>query len=104
MLQNIQKAFENKQVVWRQHALTRMLERDISRQDVFFVIQSGKIIESYSDSNPYPGCLISGQFNQKKLHIVVSWDEEVQFAYVITAYVPDLDHFEKNGETRKRGV
>ncbi len=100
MFQKIQKAFENRQVVWRQHALGRMLERDITRHDVFAAIQNGKIVESYPEIKPYPGYLITGQTSQKKIHVVVSWDEEAQAAYVITVYIPDMDHFEENGETR----
>ena len=97
----IKIAFERKNIVWRKHALIRMMERDISRNDVFHAISNGKIIEIYPDIKPYPGYLIFGQVDEKMLHIVISWDEGANGAYVITVYVPDADHFQENGKTRK---
>ncbi len=47
MLYKIQKAFKDKCVIWRQHALARMMERGITRHDVFNAVQSGKAIEHY---------------------------------------------------------
>jgi len=44
---------------------------------------------------------VLGQGGEKTLHVVVSWDEDAGTAYVVTAYIPDLDHFQENGETRK---
>ena len=49
MHKKIQKAFKSKNIVWRKHALIRLLERDISRNDVFNAIYNGKIIEMYLD-------------------------------------------------------
>ena len=102
-MQNIKKAFQDKQIIWRQHALVRMMERGITRHDISTAIQYGKIIESYPETKPHPGLLISGKSGQKMIHVVLAWDETAQMAYVITAYIPDLDHFEKNGLTRKKG-
>lgn len=102
MLEAVRTAFENNRIVWRQHALARMLERDITRHDVFAAVQNGKVIEFYPETKPYPGCLISGTCCQKTLHVVVSWDKNASAAYVITVYIPDEDHFEEDGETRKR--
>jgi len=97
----IKKAFERKNIIWRKHALIRMMERDIPRNDVFNAISNGKIIETYPDIKPYPGYLMFGQVDEKMLHIVISWDEDANSAYVITVYVPDVDHFQENGKTRK---
>jgi hypothetical protein len=97
----IKKAFERKNIVWRKHALIRMMERDISRNDVFNAISNGKIIETYPDIKPYPGYLIFGQADKKMLHTLLSWDEDEFIAYIITVYIPDADHFQENGKTRK---
>ncbi|MHB1231486.1 MAG: DUF4258 domain-containing protein [Burkholderiales bacterium] len=40
------------------HALGRLLERGISRDDVLSVIGDGEIIESYPSSKPLPSYLI----------------------------------------------
>lgn len=101
MENKIKIAFERKKIFWRKHALIRMMERDISRNDVFNAISNGKILETYPDIKPYPGYLIFGQFDGKMLHVVISWDEDANGVYVITVYVPDTDHFQENGKTRK---
>lgn len=79
-----------------------MLERDITRHDVFVAVQNGKVIECYPEIEPYPGFLIAGECCRKTLHVVVSWDKSASAAYVITVYIPDRDHFEEDRETRKR--
>lgn len=101
MLKKIQDALEKRNVVWRQHSLARMLERNISRDDVFSAIQGGKLIESYSEAKPYPSYLISGRSGQKTVHVVVAWNDDVYSVYIITVYIPDTNHFQENGVTRK---
>ena len=59
IFKKIQTAFEQGKISWRQHALARMLERNISRKDVFTAIKAGNVIESYPESKPYPGLLIA---------------------------------------------
>jgi len=78
-----------------------MLERNISRDDVFNAIHDGRIIESYPEAKPYPSCLIAGVSGNKQVHVVTSWDEGAHAVYIITAYIPDEDHFQENGITRK---
>jgi hypothetical protein len=101
IFKKIQRAFEQGKISWRQHALARMLERNISRKDVFTAIKAGNVIESYPESNPYPGLLIAYADEEISIHVVASWDSGSDFAYVITSYIPDDIHFEKNGKTRK---
>ncbi|WP_198145949.1 DUF4258 domain-containing protein [Desulfonatronovibrio magnus] len=100
-LVKMQEALEKKNIIWRRHVLSRMLERNISRDDVFNTIQYGKIIESYPEDKPYPSYLISGFSGDKRIHVVASWDDGAQAVYIITAYIPDEDHFQDNGITRK---
>ncbi len=104
MLYKIQKAFKDKCVIWRQHALARMMERGITRHDVFNAVQNGKAIEHYPEIEPYPGCLIAGESCRKTIHVVASRDKDALAAYVITVYIPDATHFEENGETRKKRI
>ena len=103
MLDTILCAVSKDNIVWRQHALSRMLERNISRSDVVLAIQSGIIIESYPEAKPYPGCLIAGSSEKKNIHAVVAYDTASEAVYIITVYVPDLKHFQQNGiPTKKR--
>jgi hypothetical protein len=101
LMNKIQRAFEKKNIIWRQHALERMLERKISRRDVSHIVKNGEMVESYPSATPYPGFLISGIAGNRRIHVVVAWDESANFVYVITAYIPDMGHFQENGITRK---
>ena len=100
MLMKIQDAIKKKNIIWREHALARLLERNLSRNDVINAIKSGSLIETYPDVKPYPGCLISGVSGNKTIHVVAAWDETACSVYIITN-IPDNDHFLNNGATRK---
>ena len=47
-------------VVWRDHAMKRLRERKITRDDVRSAIYNGEIIEDRPDGIPTPCCLILG--------------------------------------------
>ena len=53
---------------------------------------------------PYPSALFFGWAEGKPLHGVVALDETNEWAYVITAYEPDLEHFEADYRTRRKGI
>lgn len=96
-----QKLCSESKVVWTQHCLERMQERDISRADVKAGIANGEVIEDYPDDFPNPSCLIFGHtVSNKILHIVVGCDD--QQIYIITAYYPDTKKFEDDLKTRRR--
>ena len=59
-IEALQKLCDDKSVIWSVHALKRLQERGIYRDDVFNAIHTGKIIEQYPDSYPYPACLVLG--------------------------------------------
>ena len=42
---SIRHAFSEGQVEWRQHALVRLLERNISMEDVEKIVEKGDILE-----------------------------------------------------------
>ena len=88
-------------IIWTQHCLERMQERDISRADVKKGIQTGEVIENYPDDYPNPSCLVFGYtVNGRILHIVVGCD--MINIYIITAYYPDTSKFENDLKTRKK--
>ena len=88
-------------IIWTQHCLERMQERDISRADVTNGIQTGEVIENYPDDYPNPSCLVFGYtVNGRILHIVVGCD--MINIYIITAYYPDTSKFENDLKTRKK--
>lgn len=85
------------QFIWRKHALERMLERSITRNEVMECAYKGKIIESYPDDFPFPSFLVLYS-DPAPLHIVMAMNDEE--CYIITAYRPNLDEFENNFATR----
>jgi hypothetical protein len=77
-----------------------MLERNISRNEVKEVISLGEIIEEYPNDYPLPSGLMF--YNDiKPLHVVLSYNETNKMTYIITAYKPDLNHFEADFKTRR---
>lgn len=89
-------------VRWQRHALERMMERGIFRTDVKQVLLEGELIEEYPDDSPFPSGLFLGFINEDPLHVVAGADRESEWCYVVTAYQPDLEHFEPDFKTRKK--
>ena len=87
------------QFVWRKHALERMMERAITRDEVIHCAYNGEIIESYPDDYPYASCLVF-ELRTEPLHIVMALNNEE--CYIITAYRPNLNEFENDFKTRKK--
>lgn len=87
---------------WQRHAFERMMERDISRDNVKQVFLEGELIEEYRDDHPFPSGLFLGFINDSPTHVVAAVDKEADWCYVITTYRPDLKHFESDYKTRKR--
>lgn len=86
---------------WRRHALERMVERGIAQSAALSVVMEGEVIEENPNATPYPSALLYGIVRQGPLHVVVAFDEMNVWAYIITVYVPDLAHFEKDLKTRR---
>ena len=86
---------------WRQHVLQRLAERGIRQAAVLEVLQAGERLEDYPEDVPYPSALFLGWVEGKPLHVVAALDAPAQWAYIITAYEPDLEHFEPDYRTRK---
>ncbi len=49
-----------------------IMERNISRIEVFRAIQKGEIIKEYPEDKPFPSYLILGREIKDPLHIVIS--------------------------------
>lgn len=87
-------------VVWSAHCLKRLQQRSIRIADVEYAMANGEIIEDYPTDFPFPSCLVFGITRAgQTLHVVCAVGEGSLF--VITAYRPDLDHWEADLKTRK---
>ena len=87
-------------IIITEHARLRLVERDITVDDVVTCIDRGEIIKQYEDDKPFPSCLILGMsVKNKYVHVVVSYDDG--YIYLITAYYPDAAQWESDFKTRK---
>lgn len=100
LLEEIKALCAAGKIAWTNHALIRMIQRGINREDVKAGILAGEIIENYPDDYPYPSCLIlSANIGGLPLHIVCGvTDTEL---WIITAYRPNLTEWEPDFKTRK---
>jgi len=96
---SIREAINIGNIEWRHHALERMLQRGISRNEVKLTVRDGEIIEKYDEDMPFPSALFF-HFSTKTIHVVASFDNEIQKIYIITAYIPDIKHFDKDLKIR----
>ena len=86
-------------MVLTQHSRRRLAERNISIDDICHAINSGEIIEQYSDDHPFPSCLIMGTSDDRIIHICASIDDGM--IYLITAYIPSHEKWESDWKTRR---
>lgn len=88
-------------LVFRQHAIRRMFERDISVDDVAVALEGGKLVERYADDYPYPSALWLGLAGARPLHVVVAENVAAGETIIITVYEPDPALWEADWMTRK---
>ena len=100
-LKKIREAVKSRRIEWKKHALKRLFERGIKRQDVFDAMLSGEIIETYTEDKPLPSYLISGIGGGKPLHTVLALDEKKETVFIITVYIPSSLQWESDWKTRR---
>ncbi|RLB59072.1 MAG: hypothetical protein DRI34_03010 [Deltaproteobacteria bacterium] len=99
--ERIRAAVRQGRLQWHQHALERCLERGISREEIVDVLVKGEIIEVYGQDKPYPSCLML-YVAREVLHVIAALDDDAGICHVITAYRPDLEHFEPGFRKRRK--
>ena len=88
-------------MIFRLHALKRMVERRISPEDVYHILATGVDIEIYPEDQPYPSRLILGTIGSRPLHLVVADDPQDEKSIVITVYEADPEKWEAGFSRRK---
>jgi hypothetical protein len=76
-------------VLFTGHALRRMFQRGLGKNDIIEVLKAGECIAEYPEDRPYPGYLVLGFAGSWPVHIVVARNVADETCYVVTAYVPD---------------
>ena len=101
-LAKLREAISNDDIQWERHVLERLISRNIARNEVLEILRLGECIEDYSKDFPYPSALFLGWNQERPLHVVAALDQAVPEVHIITAYEPDLDHFEADFRTRRK--
>ena len=88
-LEQIRTEFSGGKITLSRHALTRLVERNISQSEIMEAGSKAIIIEDYPDDKYSPSCLLLGFTGKKRpLHIQVS-QQLTESVKVITLYQPD---------------
>ena len=67
---------------------------EIKDEEVFDAVLRGKIIENYSEDEPYPSCLIYGKTSENRpLHVLCAYANDDNMVIIITAYQPHPDRW-----------
>ena len=86
-LKGIQRKIRSGEYNFSDHAVKRMITRDILRHEIEEAIFQGGIIEEYPDDKYSPSCLVYGKTKTgRDLHIQASSTPSV---VIITVYEPD---------------
>ena len=97
MLREIQDCFRSERILFTKHARDEMEGEEfgeIREREVFEAVESGKVIETYPEDEPYPSCLIFGKTSEDRLlHVLCAYTKDEETAIIITAYQPDPDRW-----------
>ena len=99
-IDKIKQLINDGKLRWTNHITIRLLQRNISQEDIENALLNGEIIESYEDDYPFPSCLILGiNKSHEFIHIVCGSNGDS--LWLITAYYPDESEWENDFKTRK---
>ena len=91
---------KSQKIRWTNHMVIRLLQRNISQEDIENAILNGEIIEEYENDYPYPSCLVYGiSLNNNIIHIVCGVNDDE--LWIITAYYPDKEKWDNSLKIRK---
>jgi len=83
------------------HAVMRLFERGLSKDQVLSIIRTGECIADYPDDSPYPSCLLLGYINNNPVHVLVARETVAGVCFVVTAYQPDPQLWSANFKLRR---
>ena len=89
-------------LVFRVHAVQRMFQRHVTVEDVRHVLETGELLETYPNDQPYPSRLVVGWCASRPLHLVVAQNVAQDETIVITVYEPDPLFWDASFKRRRR--
>jgi len=90
------------EIKFSSHAIRRMFERDVEKDDVVRTVLTGEVIIEYLDDRPYPTFLMLGWVDNEPLHVLVAVEKESRLCIVVTVYSPDPDLWEEGFKKRRK--
>ena len=93
-IEEIRRAFREKQFRYTKHGLEQRINRDISSQEIDQTIFNGEIIEDYPADKYGPSCLVYGKTKEgRPLHVQIAF---LPIVSIVTAYEPNPDEWIDN--------
>jgi len=83
------------------HAVMRLFERGLSKNQVLSIVKTGERIADYPNDNPYPSGLLLRDVDNKPVHVVIARDDVSHICFVVTAYQPDPQIWSENFKFRR---
>lgn len=101
-IDNIIEAVRFSRIRITDHADEEAQADRLSFDEIFFSVLHGEIIEEYAADRPYPSSLIYGKNSYgEPIHSVWAYNQDTQWAVLITVYRPHPDRW-MEGWTRRK--
>ena len=88
-------------IIFPLYVLKRMIERDISVENVRTVLENGEVIEEYKMDVP-PRYLMLDWIDERPLHVVAEDDLLTQETIAVTVYEPSRKYWKSGFRERKK--
>jgi hypothetical protein len=88
-------------IIFPLYVLKRMIERNISVENVRAVLENGDIIEEYKADVP-PRYLVFDWIDDRPLHVVAEDDLLTEETTAVTVYEPSRKHWKSGFRKRKK--
>jgi hypothetical protein len=99
---NIIAAIQANRVRVTDHADEEADADKLKLDEIYFSVLYGEVIEDYPTDKPYPSCLIYGRtLDDEPVHSVWAFNDQKQWAVLITVYRPDPNRWINWRERRK---
>jgi len=101
-IQSVIRAIDVQQYRITDHADEEAQADNLKFDEILHSVRNGEIIEEYPTDRPYPSCLIYGSNEaEEPIHSVWAFNQENQWAVLITVYRPDPARWIRWRERRK---
>jgi len=87
-----------------EHAYDEADQDGISMVDVINTLPGGEVIEDYPDDRRGASCLVLIYIGAERtpVHAVCGYDEETEYAIIVTVYLPDPQRWSSDYRERRR--